>query len=233
MSESMTAPEPEVIACDLCGGSTVGRAIVMLCREEDGAQRFVKVHRDKYECITALAARLATAEANEAEHVRTIRGLNDARERAEVDAEARQSLGRFWLEHAEAAADVLGCEPSELKEAAADCLHHKLCAARYVEGQRVYGLLCELLGVAGDQSEVENGDWWPRIESLVSTVTRKRDAAQAALRVAHDALRDIRDNYDHEEQTHDHQPFKYGGHCRCCTATRALAAAPGETGVGT
>lgn len=37
-----------------------------------------------------------------------------------------------------------------------------------------------------------------------------------------EALEDIRDNYDHEDQTHDHQPFKYGGNCRVCTATKAL-----------
>jgi hypothetical protein len=35
-------------------------------------------------------------------------------------------------------------------------------------------------------------------------------------------LRDIRDGYDHEMQTHDHQPFRYGGHCRVCTAEKLI-----------
>ena len=36
------------------------------------------------------------------------------------------------------------------------------------------------------------------------------------------ALEIIRDDFDHEDQTHDHQPFKYGGVCRVCLATRVL-----------
>ena len=42
------------------------------------------------------------------------------------------------------------------------------------------------------------------------------------------ALKTIRDDYDHEEQTHDHQPFIYGGECRKCLAERVLAGASRE-----
>lgn len=37
------------------------------------------------------------------------------------------------------------------------------------------------------------------------------------------ALEDIRDNYDHEEETIDHDG-RHGGRCRVCTAARALDA---------
>jgi cytochrome c5 len=40
-------------------------------------------------------------------------------------------------------------------------------AAHYVEGQRLYGLLCEEFGVTANMSEVDHGDWWPRIEALL------------------------------------------------------------------
>ncbi len=36
------------------------------------------------------------------------------------------------------------------------------------------------------------------------------------------ALKTIAEDFDHEEQTHDHQPFKYGGTCRACLAARTL-----------
>jgi hypothetical protein len=36
------------------------------------------------------------------------------------------------------------------------------------------------------------------------------------------ALESIRDGYDHDMQTHQHQPFKYGGGCRVCMAQAAL-----------
>ena len=32
----------------------------------------------------------------------------------------------------------------------------------------------------------------------------------------------VAQDYDHEEQTHDHQPFHYGGKCRVCGAEELI-----------
>lgn len=47
-----------------------------------------------------------------------------------------------------------------------------------------------------------------------------------------DALADIRDNFDHEEQTYEHSGGKYGGSCRVCLATAAIEAFTGDWRMG-
>ncbi len=60
-------------------------------------------------------------------------------------------------------------------------------------------------------------------ECLTDIVQLKdeRDAAHRQLTEAHETLRDIRDNYDHEDQTRHHMKG-YGGGCRVCLAAEVI-----------
>lgn len=64
-----------------------------------------------------------------------------------------------------------------------------------------------------------------RLELRLDAAEREREAMRAA-------LESIRRNYDHEEQTHQHQPFKYGGDCRVCLAEEALRSLPASSPAG-
>ncbi len=52
--------------------------------------------------------------------------------------------------------------------------------------------------------------------------------ADARLTEARKALKEIASDFDHEDQTREHQPFNYGGTCRACLAERTLAALSGD-----
>lgn len=62
----------------------------------------------------------------------------------------------------------------------------------------------------------------PSIPDAGAPTLEERAWADEAARV----LRDFAEGYDHEEQTHEHQPFKYGGGCRTCMAEKVLASRP-------
>lgn len=74
-----------------------------------------------------------------------------------------------------------------------------------------------------DEADCDDVRWLLSALHASQKDTERLDARVAELE---DGMRDIRDNYDHEEQTHDHQPFRYGGKCRSCTAENLLASHP-------
>ena len=63
------------------------------------------------------------------------------------------------------------------------------------------------------------------IDVLLSRV----EADERRIKALEAALKEIRDDFDHEEQTRDHQPFRYGGTCRVCLAERTLATSTPST----
>jgi len=50
---------------------------------------------------------------------------------------------------------------------------------------------------------------------------RKIKELEARIKELEDFVRECADDYDHEEQTREHNP-KYGGICRCCAAEMLL-----------
>ena len=54
-------------------------------------------------------------------------------------------------------------------------------------------------------------------DRLAADLARAKELQERML----DCLQNIRDNYDHEEYTHEHRPG-YGGICRVCSAERVI-----------
>lgn len=71
-------------------------------------------------------------------------------------------------------------------------------------------------------------DYWKDWAALEIRRAIRKNGIDALL----DALADIRDNFDHEEQTYEHSDGKYGGACRVCLATQAIEDFVGDWRMG-
>lgn len=96
--------------------------------------------------------------------VEVIRGLERLWGAVSAAAEEAQHAARLATQRAEAlAADDV----------------ERIQVAHDLEGQRIYGLLCEVLEIPAEVSEVADADWWPAIRAAL-TGTQVRGEARAS-----------------------------------------------------